>query len=1007
LRLTQDGAVRLVSSLVNPVAFDRVEEAPVKIGSFIGSYDKDDLMGYLNALQSASNDIPFSMRLGSLRHAVSLNRNANGWLLVDPNELPGRWFSDKDLPALVEALQKSMKIDPEKNSSFRTFTTDVYVNNKYLSDFTLGMESLKTDPIWIKAHEIKHEKTKAVSFFKLAITRGDDLLVKKLLDQEAIISEEDYVSILETATIHGKSDVIRVLLDFDQRCFDKLQATISKENYFLVLNKAIVSGKADTIKALLDFDQHRFDNILADPTPLKVACVMGDVGIIQMIFNAQQHLISGMPDFSHESFRTPAGMAIKEEIETKIIPLEPIQKGARIVLDRLTRGEIDNPEFKDNIQVMNLAIRNNSKAVMLASDELKNNPAFMLPIIKRNKALLRVAGPAVKDDSTIVFDVICKDPSYLQYASPRIQHDESFLLSAVEKNPEIMKYMGDDLKSKAFLLQAVEKKALAFYYFPEKFKNDEVFLGELIERNVETFGFMSEKFKNDETFALKAIERGYPCIDLPRTFRNEAFLLKAIKKNPQAMGYMPEPFRSDEIFALKAVEGNYKVYPYLLPIFKDQGVFLKGKEIVESMTPTVDPFSDVTSNGLNLSNHPGFQDNEEIVMAAVTQNPYALRYAGNNARNNPDIILKALVKDASYLMYASSRLQNDAAFLLKAIDVNLAVLNNIPERLKNRDFFLKCIERNPKAFTDVPERLKNEAFFLEALQKNIALFKYIPNTLPSYSEYLFIFVISSTKDDDFEYFPEALRNNRLFMLEAVTLIPGALQFASDELKHDSDFIEAAANRSDGVLLWACIDGNIELINRLINNGSTLTSDMIEMVVLKSNMDVINTLIFRDIVPPENVFDVCCKVGNRQCARFLAEKLIPDIVEELAVKTGLNLSDKVVSEEIKAVVNLVLNRIDATNLALLSRAKLPEIALNQLNQHVSNPETKLGAYIQHRRNPIFDKMLFNLKTPEKFEQFKKKHQEIRDVKEPSLKSGAELNPKADEEQRTNEKRGGKP
>ena len=78
----------------------------------------------------------------------------------------------------------------------------------------------------------------------------------------------------------------------------------------------------------------------------------------------------------------------------------------------------------------------------------------------------------------------------------------------------------------------------------------------------------------------------------------------------------------------------------------------------------------VTRNGFNLQHTSwDFQDDYDVVLAAVKQTPYAFEYAGLQARAYKDIVLEAVRRKGSNLQYTSMELRNDREIVEAAIEV--------------------------------------------------------------------------------------------------------------------------------------------------------------------------------------------------------------------------------------------------------------------------------------------------------------------------------------------------
>jgi len=399
----------------------------------VGSYDNNELNDYLNCLKSVSQDIPFSMRLGNGRHSITLHHNSDGWLLVDPNKLPGICFSDKDLPALATELKKSMQVATEK---YATFTTAIYVNQKNVPSYRSRADLLKNNLVWMSIHKITPEKAGMSYFLKLACRRDENASVVQELLHYRDAMPQDYSLPLEEAIKYGYKNLVEVLLYEQKTGLDNLN---------------------DVDKAYMR-------------TPLHVAVEAGNLDIIPMILHDKRTFFSEKSpyNFNHDVFKTPEGIGVKKEIEAKLSS-EAIQFSVNVVLELVKHepSSESNLALENNKEVMAAAAALDCGALAYASAELKNDPLFMLPIIENDYISLVYAGSLVKDNADVVLAAIRQAPHFIEHASVRLQNDEQFLLQAIEKNAEILNHIPDAFKNEEFFLKAMEKNDNAFVFIPD------------------------------------------------------------------------------------------------------------------------------------------------------------------------------------------------------------------------------------------------------------------------------------------------------------------------------------------------------------------------------------------------------------------------------------------------------------------------------------------------------------------------------------------------------------
>ena len=79
---------------------------------------------------------------------------------------------------------------------------------------------------------------------------------------------------------------------------------------------------------------------------------------------------------------------------------------------------------------------------------------------------------------------------------------------------------------------------------------------------------------------------------------------------------------------------------------------------------------DVKTNSILLKKYPQFKDDLELVIYAVKQQGYALKYASKSLQSNLEIVLFAVKQNGLALEYASYDLQCNIDVILTAMNQN-------------------------------------------------------------------------------------------------------------------------------------------------------------------------------------------------------------------------------------------------------------------------------------------------------------------------------------------------
>ena len=129
--------------------------------------------------------------------------------------------------------------------------------------------------------------------------------------------------------------------------------------------------------------------------------------------------------------------------------------------------------------------------------------------------------------------------------------------------------------------------------------------------------------------------------------------------------------------------------------------FLKSKKTIA--------LNAVNKDGYNLYKLKDFQNDKDVVLAAVQQNGFALKYASEELKKDREIVLAAVRQNGYALEYASE-LKKDREIVLAAVRQNGYALEYASEHLKaDRMIVLVAIKNNNMdALQYIPINLRKE-----------------------------------------------------------------------------------------------------------------------------------------------------------------------------------------------------------------------------------------------------------------------------------------------------------
>ena len=409
-------------------------------------------------------------------------------------------------------------------------------------------------------------------------------------------------------------------------------------------------------------------------------------------------------------------------------------------------------------------------------------------------------------DKTELLSKVTKSAAVLKKADPKLLENKTFMLEAVAANPCAIKYAAKTLiDDKKFIIKILSDNGLVYRYLPTELKCDGDIIVAAIKNTLEVVPFVSEK-------ALKSLRYYlYSPTDLKN--RNLAIFLIDHCRYADALKY----FNDDKDIALyaleKAVFGD-KVFGLLSPKLRsdkeflkylylnkryifDSGKYNKERELIASDREVViqamkdskmHPFleerwsCDKEIVLLAVSMEPRFlakasatlRDDVEVVRTALTKNGYMLSEASDRLKDDRDIVALAVSNSGNAIQFASDRLKNDFDIVCMAGEQYASSVHSAGELICDNEDYVKILHTKYQPFAQyMSDRLKdNKDFALELI------------ALDPIDEYLKV----NSRDDILRYLSDRLRNDKEIVAACVFEKASEFDSASEELKHDRDFI---------------------------------------------------------------------------------------------------------------------------------------------------------------------------------------------------------------------------
>ncbi len=443
-------------------------------------------------------------------------------------------------------------------------------------------------------------------------------------------------------------------------------------------------------------------------------------------------------------------------------------------------------ELRNNPEIVMVAIQQDGSVLQYASTELKNSAEFIKTIVKLNGSALQYASDELRNDPEIVKIAVQQNSYALQYASDELRNDPEIVKIAVQQNGVALQYASDELRNDPETVKiAVQQNGNALQYANKNLKNNSQVVMAAVQQNGCSLQFASPNLQNDSKIVMAAVQQnGFALENASVELRNNLDIVKiAVQNFWESFCFVGEEFKKNTNNMLQIIQVNGNVLKYFSPELQND--FQIVMTAIKKNGSALEYASD------ELRNNP------EIVITAVQQDGLALRHVSEELRNDPKIVMAAVQQDGYALYYASENLKNDKEFVMAAIQQDILAVNGIGDQLKDDAEFMKpLIHHNGYILACVSDKLRNNPdIVLTAMKSDI---------IKSVNE-----LVSDITDAESVILKEgtplrvvniSLRDNPQFMLKAIKECKYSIIDASDQLKHDKQFILSAIRVNPDVYL---------------------------------------------------------------------------------------------------------------------------------------------------------------------------------------------------------------
>ena len=428
------------------------------------------------------------------------------------------------------------------------------------------------------------------------------------------------------------------------------------------------------------------------------------------------------------------------------------------------------------------------------------------------------------DNEELLLYAIKFDLQYFKKASQKQQQDIDFITEALKNNGMVMQFLQTEIKSnKEFAIIAVQNNAEAYQFIDESLKNDFEIAKVAVTNNKFALNHLPKHLQINHEIALIALNTNRDnWFELDDSLiNNPTFLVDAVKINGAFLQFVEIDFLNHHEIIFNAIKQLSKVYlvselydflNYKCPSIYEDESFILNVLNIEKICDSDIFFEYIPERFLN---------DREFIFKAISINGAIIKFASKDLLNDADFMKIVIEKnDSCYFdAFDIANLAIDYAIIFDVLDYSDGDLyDSFPDSLKyNQDVLWMIL--NQYTFYMEPYNIKKIYNNLDLALKNKI-------EIPSVFKTMHPFLLAAL--------PEKSKDNDELVRIACEFDNSLLEFASDRLKNDREFILDIFQKSKGFKYLRrghCLDyasdeiqNDITFIKKLIEIHSTVSDE---------------------------------------------------------------------------------------------------------------------------------------------------------------------------------------
>ncbi len=289
----------------------------------------------------------------------------------------------------------------------------------------------------------------------------------------------------------------------------------------------------------------------------------------------------------------------------------------------------------------------------------------------------------------------------------------------------------EDPKNKRVVYDAVWVSSDAFQYADESLKKDKEYVISIMHQDGKLLTLIDKSLQKDvdvllavvKELTLATYDTSYRDRYLERDIAFVRYALKNYVSDERDDDKREEKFKQfviktvsqygtslkffgdmsdDEDVVIAAISNDANAYRY------DEYGYEANRKVMLAL---------LVKDGLYLEDvEESFKNDKELVMAAVTQVGYAFKFANEKLRADRDFVLGAVRANAEAYYHLSDSLKNDREIALIAVSANGNILRALSAKLvKDKEIVAAAVKVYPYVFKYVDQSLKDDVAFVKSL----------------------------------------------------------------------------------------------------------------------------------------------------------------------------------------------------------------------------------------------------------------------------------------------------